>query len=204
MHNTQDSPKTVFPVALRESALAQKGGTSPSINSQYKTIKMIHSDLRSNSRRVKFSTVAIDAFNMELSVNPGSKSGPSVGLGGEVVYKKIRRLSSFDNERKFRRKKLFNLYLSPNTRNSIVAQNHSKREIKTSMKEKDALRRRREATNLLMSPTTRLSHIVRYEVQQKRLRRGYINLKSLQLDGSGSFFHHEDIYRGWILQPIHR
>lgn len=157
-----------------------------------------------SKRRVKFSTVAIDAFNMELSVNPGGSMGPSVGLGGEVAYKKIRRLSSFENERQYSRKnKLLHLYLSPNTRQLILAQNHSKGEVKTSMKEKDALRRRRAATNLLMSPTTRLSRSIHAEVRQKKLRRGYLNLKALKLDGD-SFLCHEEIYKGWMLQPVHR
>mmetsp|Transcript_7888 Transcript_7888/g.16830 ORF Transcript_7888/g.16830 Transcript_7888/m.16830 type:complete len:170 (-) Transcript_7888:43-552(-) len=160
---------------------------------------------QSKPKSVKFSTIAIDAFNMELSVNPGGSMGPSVGLGGEVAYKKIRRLSSFDDERQCSRKtKLLNLYLSPNARHLILAHNHSKGEIKTSMKEKDALRRSRAVTNLFMSPATRLSLSIRSEVRQKRLRRGYLNLKALQLDGGNSFFCHEEIYRGWMLQPVHR
>lgn len=160
----------------------------------------------SQTKRVNFSTIAIDAFNMELSVNPGSTMGPSIGLGRELVYKKIRRLSSFDNERQYTRRRKkggLELYLSPNTRNSILAQSYSKQEIKRSVKKKDALRRSNAAANFFLSPTTRLSSMFRYEVQRKKLGRANSNLKALHRDGH-YFFCHEEIYRGWMLQPVYR
>lgn len=164
---------------------------------------------------VSFDVVTIREFDIVLSTNPASLSGPAIELGWDyqlatevqpLTKRKRKRLQvpgtlSVQEYEELRpspqRRNLTSLYLFLNQREYRlkVLRDYTDEDIKEAVEEKKIISKSRDRSNFYQSPTKKFSHNVTSVNRNRKIKRAVRNLKRRKQPS----YTHRDIYSGWWL-----